>query len=125
MTLSQQISAPIQGLEKPPGLKDLIFIRTNNLINKVKLADINWIHADGNYCYIHTRSRRFVVKISLKRLSFKLTSNQFIRVHKSYVIRIGAIDKIDTNQNIVYVGGQQIPVGRAFKVELLKKLDIL
>ena len=125
MTVPQHLGTSIANMDKPPGIKDLVFIRTNSSINKVRLIDINWIHADGNYSYIHTSNRRFVVKISLKKLFSKLASSQFIRVHKSYVIQVNAIDKIDTNLNQVYVAGRQIPVGRVFKTDLLKRLDII
>ena len=112
---------------RQPSLRksDFIFIRTNNIISKVKLGDIKWIHADGNYCYLYTCKRRYVVKISLRKLFDKLTSNRFIRIHKSYVVQLDYIDKIDTQQNVLIMDKQNLPIGRVFKGDLMKKLDII
>ena len=105
--------------------RDFIFVRHNNIINKVKLNDVRWVNAEGNYCYIHTACKKFVVKISLKRLAEKLSPMRFLRIHKSYLVQINCIEKVDTDRNFLVVNGERLPVGRVFKSTLLKRLDVL
>ena len=125
MTAPQRLQQPLRESKSRAPRPDFLFIRTNNIINKVKLSDIKWIHADGNYCYIHAGNRRYAVKISLKKITEKLTSGRFIRIHKSHVVQVDYIDRIDTNKNLILVGNQQLPVGRVFKIDLMQKLNII
>lgn len=105
--------------------RDFIFVRHNNIISKVKLSDVKWINAEGNYCIIHTANKKYAVKISLKKLSDKLSSIRFLRIHKSFTVQINCIERLDLNQNRLIINGQRLPIGRVFKSALLKRLDIL
>lgn len=105
--------------------KDSFFIRINNQLKKVDLREIDWIHADGNYCFINASAKKFAVKISLRRLVLRLSPLQFIRIHKSYVVNIDRIEGIDMSENSVLIGKQRLPIGRVYKEELFKRLDIL
>ena len=124
METPKQLSGSLEGKINTVR-RDFIFVRHNNIINKVKLNDVKWINAEGNYCFIHTAGRKFVVKISLKRLAEKLSSIRFLRIHKSYVVQINSIEKVDTDRNFLLIDGMQLPIGRVFKSTLLKKLDVL
>ena len=105
--------------------KDSFFIRINNQLKKVDLNEIDWIHADGNYCLINAASKKFAVKISLRRLALRLSPLQFIRIHKSYVVNVDRIEGIDMSENRVLIGKQGLPIGRVYKEELFKRLDVL
>lgn len=124
MEAPKQLSGFIQR-NLNPVKRDFIFVRHNNIINKVKLGDVQWISAEGNYCYIHTANKKYAVKISLKKLADKLSPVRFLRVHKSYVVQLSYIEKIDTNQNCLQINDQYLPIGRVFKSNLIKRLDIL
>ncbi|MEN0004293.1 MAG: LytTR family DNA-binding domain-containing protein [Bacteroidota bacterium] len=104
---------------------DNLFIRTNNVLHKVNYKDILWVHADGNYCYLHTSTRKYAVKVSLKKLMHKLWKYDFIRIHKSFVIQLTKIARIDLQNNMLELENQKFPIGRAYKADLLDHLDIL
>lgn len=101
------------------------FVRSNNKLNRLKLEDILWVHAEGNYCFIKTEDKKYAIKISLRKLAQKLSPREFIRIHKSYLVRTTRIDGIDINNNTVCIGRFHLPIGRVYKVELFEKLDIL
>lgn len=105
--------------------KDSFYIRNNNVLTRVELTEINWIQADGNYCEIHTQNKKHAVRTSLKKLAAMLPGQQFVQIHKSYVIRLDQIEKLDTNENMVWVGNEGLPLGRTFKDNLLKRLNII
>ena len=101
------------------------FVRSNNQLKKVDLEEIRWIHADGNYCYINTPSKKYAVKISMVKLIQRLSPSQFVRIHKSYIINVDCIEGIDINDACVIIGDQRLPIGRVYKEELFERLDIL
>ncbi|MBK7869684.1 MAG: LytTR family transcriptional regulator [Saprospiraceae bacterium] len=101
------------------------FIRTNNLLTRVNVADILWVNADGNYCYIHTLQKKHAVKISMKKLTTKLSCKYFVQIHKSYIVQLQFIEIVDTKENIVRIGETNLPLGRIYKEKLLPFLDII
>lgn len=105
-------------------LKKSFFIKRNNLLQKVKIEDIHYIQSDGNYCDIIT-NKKFAVKTSLVQLLRRLPANQFVRIHKSYIIQADLIENIDMTSNEVYIGGATIPLGPKYREDILKIVDRL
>lgn len=101
------------------------FIRNNNVLCRVDWSDIKWVHAEGNYCLINTSNKRFAVKISLVKLCKMLSPASFARIHKSYVVHLSFVDRINLNENVLYINDKEIPIGRAFKSNLLNSLIVL
>lgn len=102
-----------------------VFVRVQNHLQKVRVDEIRWIHADGNYCYLHLEQKRFALKTSLKRLVKKLPKGHFVRIHKSYVVRLKNVEKIDVQTNELCVGSATLPIGRTFRPDLLDQINIL
>ncbi len=107
------------------GRGDFFFVRNNNLLTKVMLYEIQWVSADGNYCVIQTDSKKFAVKVSLKKLSERLPAMDFIQIHKSYIARLEGIESVDIKEHIVTISGQSLPLGRTYKDALLARLEVL
>jgi len=101
------------------------FVRTQNVLVRLKTQDIQYIHADGNYCYLFTEKKKYAIKLSLTRLMDRLPNNEFLRIHKSYIVRLQDIHKIDLGSNLLILKDKNIPIGRAYRSELLESLDIL
>lgn len=111
---------------KQPTLGDSCFIRTNFQLIRIQWNDVNWIHADGNYCLIVTNDKKYAVKSSLKKLLVRLPMQYFLQIHKGYIVKIDCIEKIDLKDNLVtMIGDQILPIGRIFKDQLLQQLDII
>ena len=73
-----------------------------------------WLETDGNYTTINlTDSKRRVVRIPLSELQQQLPSQQFIRIHKSYVINKKYLTEI--RANTVVIQQQEFPIGRAYQ----------
>jgi len=107
------------------GFKDFLFIKQNQKVNKVELSNILTIESSGNYCYIHTTDKKYVIKRSLQNVRAQLPQNLFIQIHRSFVVQLSYISSIDTSKNLVYVGEKFIPLGRTFKNVLFQQLDFL
>jgi DNA-binding LytR/AlgR family response regulator len=102
-----------------------VFVRVQNHLQKILVEEIRWIHADGNYCYIHLDQKKFALKTSLKRLMNRLPKGHFVRIHKSYVVCLRDVEKIDVQSNELSVGVTTLPIGRTFRSELMDQINIL
>ena len=103
-------------------LKDVLFVKNQDQFEKVPLKDILFLKADGNYSELHTAKRRFVVRGSVKELMDQL-SEEFERIHKSYVINLTYVDRI--SQDYVFLPGHQLPLGKTYRTSLLSRLKKL
>ncbi|SMD35815.1 two component transcriptional regulator, LytTR family [Reichenbachiella faecimaris] len=106
--------------ERKGGQNQEIFIKSGYEHIRINLTDIYYIKSDADYTEIHLSSKKHLSSESLKNWEEQLTKLQFVRVHKSYLINTAKIDKIVGNQ-IYLIGSNVIPIGRAYKEELLKK----
>ena len=103
--------------------KDYIFVRSNSQLVKIKINDILYIQALGDYVNIFTSTTRNTVHITLKGIEEKLPSKKFYRLHRSYLIAIAHIDHVEEGN--AFIGKHPIPIGEQFKKELLKKLNLI
>jgi two-component system LytT family response regulator len=103
--------------------KEYIFVRSNSLLVKIKISDINYAQALGDYVNIFTADKRHTVHITLKALEEKLPASKFYRLHRSYLVAIDHIDKIE--EGTAFVGKHPLPIGEQFKKDLLKLLNLI
>jgi DNA-binding LytR/AlgR family response regulator len=103
--------------------KDYIFARANGVLSKIKVSDIRYIKALGDYVCIYTTDKHYTIHCTLKSLEEKLPASRFYRLHRSY---LAAIDHIDTvEENAAYIGKHNLPIGEQFKKGLLQKLNLI
>ena len=105
--------------------KEHFFIKTNGQLAKVFTSDIKWIHSEGNYCILQTTQRKFVVKMSLTKIKQQLSEEQFIQVHRSYLVQLALITSLNITSNQVFISEDAIPIGRKYKAPLLDRLNLL
>lgn len=111
------------GASKEPiwQMGDCIFIKYSYQFVKIRLADILFVEADRNHISLHTSDKKFVLRLSLGHLFDRLLFDRLIRIHRSYAVNIDAI-KSFTDQTVV-TGKGELPIGRNYKEEFLKRLD--
>jgi DNA-binding LytR/AlgR family response regulator len=105
--------------------KDIIFVKSNSRLVKVKTEDIYFIEALKDYVVINTGSTRYTVHSTMKDIEKKLPPNEFIRVHRSFIVRIDKIVAIDHANLIIEDDKKQIPIGGSFKDDLTKRLNMI
>ena len=71
---------------------------------------------------VHTDSKTHIVSNTLKNILEELPQNNFIQIHKSYIISLNRIEFLEGNQ--VKIEDKFIPIGLTFKDRLLEKLEI-
>ena len=101
---------------------ETIFLNVNKTMHKIVFSDILYVESNRNYITVVTINQKLTYIESLKNWTAKLPKDQFIQVHKSFVINSKFVDKLSGNE--VYVNANKIPIGRNYKHELLKLLKI-
>jgi DNA-binding LytR/AlgR family response regulator len=104
-------------------IKDAIFIRQAGSLVKVKFTDILWLKADGNYTTLVSRKAVFSIRNILKNFEDELPAGDFMRIHKSYLVRIDEIESINTRD--LKVAGDLVPVGRTYYHALINGIQKL
>ncbi len=102
---------------------DSVFVKIDSQLVKVKTSDILWIEALGDYANINTETNKFVVHSTMKGMENKLSKAQFLRVHRSYIVRLEKIKSIE--ETIIIIGKKLIPIGDSYRSVLMKRLNML
>lgn len=106
-------------------MNDTFFVRNRNKLDKVNINDILWIQSDKKYCTIMTRTKKFVLRISLRGILEKLDNDQFIRVHRSFIVQRNAIESINVGEGEIAIGTHKVPMGKKYQEELFNRLNLL
>ena len=69
----------------------------------VRVADIEWIDAQGNYARLHAGRRAHLLRMTMKRIETYLDPAHFIRVHRSAIVRIDCIERVDPHTHGDYL----------------------
>ena len=102
------------------------YIRDNHRLVKINVSEILAVEVEEKYCYIVTAQRRYIINIRLKQLLKQLPSDDFIQIHRSFVVRKSAIEEINNTSNeITLVGKKSFPVGKTYRETLLSSLNYL
>ena len=99
---------------------DYFFIKSDNKLVKIAFNDILFVEALQNYVVVHTPEKKHITYLTFKSVEEYLPSNQFIKVHKSYIVPAAKIDSIEGND--IRIGQHHIPVSRNLKDEVMDKL---
>jgi DNA-binding LytR/AlgR family response regulator len=100
-----------------------LFIKAEGKLVKLNQEDIVFIESMRDYVKFVTASQKYVTYSTLKNLEEKLGKTTFLKVHRSYIVNINKID--DIRGNTIYLQGNQVPIGKGHKDEVLRRLNIL
>lgn len=112
-------AAPAAGNEpKAADVPQALYVRADNRIVRLNLKEIRYIEALGDYVKIHTQTeaRSILSLCSMKCMEERLPEEEFIRVHRSFIVRKRCISAIGANT--VVVGDKEIPIGNAYREQL-------
>lgn len=113
----EKTPSDIQPAVKTP---DFLFLKTENRLLKIFLADILFIEGYGDYIKIHLADKRIILSLqSMNSLEAKLSDN-FIRTHRSYIVAIDKIDEIERRR--IKIGKEIIPVSESYRQEFFARL---
>lgn len=100
-----------------------IFIKADSKLVQINTEEILWVEALGNYMRIYTTKGKYTILSTMKDIASKLPIDDFVRVHRSFIVRVDKIESIE--DNYILIDGKQISIGKAYKEELSKRLNLL
>ena len=103
-----------------PGQTPYFFVKCDNRYEKILFNEVRYIEALQNYVVIHTADKKMITYLTLSGVEAQLPKAQFIKVHKSFIVSIGAIQAIDGSD--VLVGSTRIPISRNLKDDVVARI---
>ncbi|MES1159812.1 MAG: LytTR family DNA-binding domain-containing protein [Bacteroidota bacterium] len=102
---------------------EFIFIRDSNIVRRLKLSDIFYAEAMGDYVKLVTPEKFYAIHTTLKSVEERLPASLFIRVHRSFLVAVNKIDTMDGGALVI--NGKSLPVADAYRSALSKRMNIL
>jgi len=99
-----------------------LFFNVNKKHVKIYLDDILYIESLREYVKITTRDKAILTKIQLGEIEEMLATNNFLRVHRSFIVSKNKIESFSPSE--IEINGTQIPVGRNYKELVMANLQI-
>lgn len=104
---------------------DAIFVKSNSRLIKLNSKDIYFIEALKDYVVINTLESRYTIHSTMKDIERKMSADQFVRVHRSFIVRISKIASIDYPNLQLEDNKKLIPIGGLYRDELIKKIKTI
>jgi len=110
--ISPSTLLPSQGGGGPSTL----FIRVDGELRQLQTDDIIYVSGMKDYVmfYVQSQSRPLITHMTMKAVEDMLPSDRFMRVHRSYIVALDKIRKVDRN-DCIYIGEEIIHVTEAFR----------
>jgi len=114
----------IETLEKDQSNSEkskFIFVRSDRKMVKINFSEINYIESLSDYIKIYLDNKTVVTRETISNIETKLSQNNFLRIHRSFIISISKIDSF-TNE-FIEIDKKAIPISRSYKLNVLNKLE--
>ena len=102
--------------------ESFIYVKENKKAVKVLLSEILYIEGLSEYIQIYTEKKKIVTKTSMTYIMEKLPSDDFMRIHKSYIVSLRKIEAFTASS--IEVPGKELPIGRSYKNAVLGSLNL-
>ena len=101
--------------------ESFIYIKENKKVVKVYLSEIRYIEGLSEYIQLFTDKRKIITKTSMSLMEEKLPKENFLRIHKSFIVSIPKIEAFTANT--IEIQGKELPIGRSYKNAVLSALN--
>ena len=100
-----------------------VFIKTDSKLVQLNLSQVLWVEALGNYIRVHTEEDKYTVLSTMKEIEAKLPPKDFIRVQRSFIIRVDKVKAIE--DNYIIIRDKEIHIGKSYKEDFNKRINYL
>ena len=100
---------------------DFIFVRSDRKMIKINFSDINYVESFSDYLKIYVADKTIVTRETITNIEAKLPKNDFMRIHRSFIVSISKIESF-TNE-FIEVKKKALPISRSYKKDVLARLE--
>ncbi len=105
--------------------KDFLFVRADGALTKIRFDEILWVQALVDYVqFVTTSGKKLTVHATMKSVENHLNDTRFVRAHRSYIVNIDKIDRVEEGVMLV-IGKQVVPMSEQYKSAVLEGLNLL
>ncbi|MFS0866152.1 LytR/AlgR family response regulator transcription factor [Microbacterium sp. 179-B 1A2 NHS] len=102
-------------LERPADPDEVLPVTVGSTVRFVHRSDVRWVRAEGDYTRLHTEpDAGHLVRIPISELEDRWTDAGFVRIHRSYLVRVASVTEVRLGgaEPFVAVGDTMLPVSR-------------
>ncbi len=125
--LEKKVEALIRSIRPSGDRLERFVIRSVGKVTIVPVADVDWIEADGDYLKLHTAQKVHLHRERMSALEKKLDASEFIRIHRSTIVRIQRIRELRPLVNgdhvVVLQNGVQLSLSRTLREQVFAALQ--
>ncbi|MEJ8800717.1 LytR/AlgR family response regulator transcription factor [Pontibacter sp. H249] len=116
----RQLPKKTEAKAEPKSEQGYIFLKVGHRIQKLATQDILYVEGMKDYLRIHTPKEKVMILLSFAKLEELLPTQDFARVHRSFMVAIDKIDHIEKNR--IWIAEQVIPISETYSENFYKKL---
>lgn len=105
--------------------KDSFFVKSKSRFLKIKAEDLYFVEALKDYVVVNTKDKRYTIHSTMKQIQNKLPTDKFMRVHRSYIVRLDRVHSIEYSNIRMEDVERVIPIGGSYKEDLQNSLNYL
>lgn len=103
-----------------PEKQQVILIKSGTKMHQIKLSDIRWVEASGNYVTFHLVDKKIMSLTNIRDVEARLPEEEFTRTHRSFIVSRAHIETIEPHE--VTIAGMGIPISKSYRKAVLSKL---
>lgn len=117
----------INHIDKQPEIIHRVVVRSRSHIHVIPVDEIRYIKAEDDYVMLYTRDDKFLKQKTMKYFEAHLSSGDFVRIHRSYIVRLSEISQMQLYEKDSYIvilkDGTKLPVSKSGLPRLKDMLD--
>ncbi|SDX58625.1 LytR/AlgR family response regulator transcription factor [Hymenobacter psychrophilus] len=117
--LSARPAAPVAA-----AAPEYLFVKEGHSLRRVLFAEIDYIEGMKDYIKIVLKDQMIITYLRMSRVEDQLPPDRFIRIQKSYIVRLDAIRAISGNEVELYDRPEALPIGKQYKEALLARFGL-
>jgi DNA-binding LytR/AlgR family response regulator len=102
-----------------------IFVRTNNKLIRLRKEHILFVEALKDYVILHLENKKYTIHTTMKDIETKLGSKEFVRIHRSFIVRLDKIESIELPNLRLEKDSHILPIGGSYKEDLFSRINMI
>lgn len=125
-TTTEQIKSMLDSIKQTPARLERLVVKANGRIIFLRIDDIDWMEAAGNYVNVHVGSESHLVRETMNNIEGQINPQKFARIHRSTIINIEKVKELlpyfNGEYKVVLQNNTQVILSRSYRESFKKNL---